>query len=212
MEILEKEPPQNIYIFFSYIWVGRLARVSGRKRHLCICQTDCVYVSTYNFLYERQYACIHVCIHRCAHVCECVIQSGQRRFPLPDCVCTLSDKQHVTLNSWHSPLAERGAICVPFNFIEHNIQKLCMNALKSRTVGSIVYTHIWFPSLSPRTCSCQTATYFSAWSYFSGADWPITVSPSNRRVNWRQAKLKQIHNTEMISISVMDPGAIAAEV
>lgn len=42
-----------------------------------------------------------MCIHRCAYVCESMIQSGHRQFPLPDCVCTLSDKQHVTLNSWH---------------------------------------------------------------------------------------------------------------
>lgn len=56
-------------------------------------------MSMYNCTYERQYACIHMCIHRCAYVCESIIQSGQCQFPLPDCVCTLSDKQHVTLNS-----------------------------------------------------------------------------------------------------------------
>lgn len=87
----------------------------GRRRHLCICQMDCVYASKrktiYNCTYERQYACIHMCIHRCAYVCECMIQSGQCRFPLPDCVCTLSDKQHVTLNSWHS-LGWKAPICV----------------------------------------------------------------------------------------------------
>lgn len=75
----------------------------GRRRHLCICQMDCVYVSERktmcNCTYERQYACFHMCIHRCAYVCECMIQSGQCQFPLPDCVCTLSDKQRVTLNS-----------------------------------------------------------------------------------------------------------------
>lgn len=33
------------------------------RRHLCICQMNCVYgfQSIYNYTYERQYACIHLC-------------------------------------------------------------------------------------------------------------------------------------------------------
>lgn len=36
---------------------------AGNRRHLCICQMDCVYGlrSIDNYTYERQYACIRLC-------------------------------------------------------------------------------------------------------------------------------------------------------
>lgn len=58
----------------------------------------------------------HVCIHRCAFVCKYMMQRGQCQLPLPDCVCTLSEKQYASLNSWHSP-SWMSPICV---FLKHS--------------------------------------------------------------------------------------------
>lgn len=54
---------------------------------------------------DNMYVYTQVCI------CESMIQCRQFEFPLLDCVCILSDKQHVTLNSWHS-LGWMGPVCI----------------------------------------------------------------------------------------------------
>lgn len=89
------------------------------RRHLCILKWV-VYMSPgeregeCNYTYERQSACIHtVCVYAGArmHVrVYCSLGNVSFRCLI---VCTLSDKQHVTLNSWHS-LGSIGPICIGF--------------------------------------------------------------------------------------------------
>lgn len=89
------------------------------RRHLCILKWA-VYMSPgekegeCNCTYERLSACIHtVCVYAGVHKhvrVYCSLGNVSFRCLI---VCTLSDKQHVTLNSWHS-LGSMGPICIGF--------------------------------------------------------------------------------------------------
>lgn len=122
---------------------------NGSRRHLCILKWA-VYTSPgeregeYNCTYERLSACIHtVCVYAgvrkhvrvyCSlgNVCfRCLI------------VCTLSDKQHGTLNSWHS-LGLMGLICTGFKTSPKVVCQQELGAKYQPVILHVIFISAWF--------------------------------------------------------------------